>query len=126
MTTMAVAVTTMALAMTMTTLGGTATIPEAWPVVVAGLVWIRCRFMHLVMGGYCKLRHQHGELLEAQLLVLICVQILHDMVYGSVILPLLLWMGEMGCSGRAVASEHSKQPHGQGTGKPGSCASIQK
>lgn len=80
----------MAVAMTLTTLGGTATIPEAWPVVVAGLVWIRCRFMHLVMGGYCKLRHQHGELLEAQLLVLICVQILHDMVYGSVILPLLL------------------------------------
>lgn len=74
-----------------------ATLPEAWPVPVA-VSW-GCGLVHLLMGGYRQLGHQHNELLEAQLLVLVCVQVLHDLVDSFVILLLLLQVGDMGRQG---------------------------
>ena len=58
-----------------------------------------CGVVHLLVGGYRQPGHQHNELLEAQLLVYICVQILHDLIDSSFILLLLLQVGDTGCQG---------------------------
>lgn len=48
--------------------------------------------MQLLMGGKDQLCYQHRKLLKGQLLVLVCVQVLHDVIYESFILFLLLWV----------------------------------
>lgn len=101
MATMAMAVATVAMAVAL------ATFPKAWPMAVA--FSFRGILMHFLMGGYRQPAHQDGELLEVQLLVSICVQVLHDLVYGIVIFLLLLWVGETWQSGLGVASVRDRE-----------------
>lgn len=101
MATMAVAVATMAMAVALGTL------PKAWPMAVA--FSFRGVLVHLLMGGYRQPGHQHGELLEVQLLVSICVQVLHYLVYGMVILLLLLRVGVTRQSGLSAASVRDRE-----------------
>lgn len=67
-------------------------LPEPWPVAVAlpfGGVLV-----HLLMGSMNQPCHKHGKLLEAQLLVSIGVQVLHDVFDECLIPALLLQFGE--------------------------------
>lgn len=48
--------------------------------------------MQLLMTGKDQLCHQHHTLLKAQLIVLVCVQVLHDVIYEGFISLLFLWV----------------------------------
>lgn len=114
MTAVAVAVTTVAVVgAALARARACATLVEAWPVPVPSSRG--CGLVHLLVGGYRQPGHQHNELLEAQLLVLVCVQVLHDLVDGLFILMLLLQEGDTGV--RAGC--------GQGWGQGGALQVIQ-
>lgn len=48
--------------------------------------------MQLLMTGKDQLCHQHHRLLKGQLIVLVCVQVLHDVIYDRFTSVLLLWV----------------------------------
>ena len=79
--------------------------------------------MHLLMGGIDQLCHQHDKLLKAQLLVLVCVQVLHDVIYDFVAPFLLLWVKQRRLLGLSVPREedleHSDGLRAKCKGKPG-------
>lgn len=68
--------------------------PKAWPMAVTFLTG--GILVHLLVGGMDQLGYQYGELFKGQLLVLVGVQFLHDVIYATLILILLLWMWERG------------------------------
>lgn len=79
--------------------------------------------VHLLMGGMDQLCHQDDKLLKAQLLVLVCVQVLHDVIDDFFTPFLLLWVKQRRLLGLSVAreedSEHSERLGGKCKGKPG-------
>lgn len=79
--------------------------------------------MHLLMGGIDQLCHQNDKLFKAQLLVLVCIQVLHDVIYDSVTPFLLLWVKQRRLLGLSVARdedlEHSEWLGGKCKGKSG-------
>lgn len=93
---MAVAVATTLIA-TLGFAGVAASCPKAWPVGMA--VPFRGVLVHLLVGRLRQPAHQGDKLLEAQVLVSACVQVLQDVLNGSFILLLLLQVGRQGGQG---------------------------
>lgn len=106
-------------------LAGAVALAEAWPVAVAFPG--RRILVHLLVGRLGQPGHQDGELLEAQLLVPVRVQVLQDVVYGLVILLLLLWVGRQGGQRRpwpGPGHPAQQMTDGKGAGRPGLWAST--
>lgn len=61
--------------------------------------------MHLLMGGIDQPGKQHDDLLKAQLLVLVCVQVLHDVIYFIFFSILTLWVEKIQRLGLDVARD---------------------
>lgn len=80
------------------------TLSKAWPMAVVRSTVVSL-LMHLLMGGIDQPGKQHDDLLKAQLLVLVCVQVLHDVIYFIFFSILTLWVEKIQRLGLDVARD---------------------